>query len=117
MLEKDKHPELRLFPDTFDGLSKWLPDSEIQYLTQLFTDEDVYIPSNSTFYCYHLWFDPTVEACKVEFADKERNPDWRGDLLCVNCIDKDPMELAKEGLLISLSREELLEIVMEGSET
>ena len=110
-------PDLSLSPENFDEFSKWLSENEIQYLTQFFPDEDIYTPAESTFYCLHLWVDPIVEAYKVKFADEEGNPVWRGDILCVNCIDKNPEELAKEGLLLSLSREELMDIVMEGSNT
>jgi len=118
MLKKEIHtPELSLSPETFDGFSKWMRKYETRCLSQLFADEDVYTPADSTFYCLHLWFDTTVEACKVKFADEEGNPVWYGDLLCADCFDKDPEELAKEGLLFSLSRDELLEIMMEGSDT
>ena len=118
MRKKEIHAsEPSLSPDTFDGFSKWFPDSEIQYLPQLFADEDMYTPADSTFYCFHLWVDPTVEACKVEFTDEEGNPVWYRGLLCADCLYKDPMELAKEGLLFSLSRDELIEVMLEGSET
>ena len=71
----------------------------------------------SIFICEHLLFDPTVKARRYGFRDEEGSEVWRGDLLCENCMKKDIYELAKNGILVHTSYDELLDVTMEGSDT
>ncbi len=75
---------------------------------------DRYSEENSIFVCIHLLYDSTVDVCQYVFRGKDGGEIWNGDMLCENCIERDIYELAREGMLVLVSHDDLLDARMKG---